>query len=79
MLFSISAIWGRHRQLDDSLVGQLTTTEACLVHLEVFHGQIGVLGWDGLINGQRSSKSTFGEVVKYYFAELVCKRGTPLR
>ena len=24
MLFSISAIWGRHRQLDDSLVGQLT-------------------------------------------------------
>ena len=28
MLFSISAIWGRHRQLDDSLVGQLTTIEA---------------------------------------------------
>ena len=25
VFFSISAIWGRHRQLDDSLVGQLTT------------------------------------------------------
>ena len=27
VFFSIKAIWGRHRQLDDSLVGQLTSTE----------------------------------------------------
>ena len=25
VFFSIKAVWGRHRQLDDSLVGQLTT------------------------------------------------------
>ena len=36
-----------------------------------------------VIIGQRSSKIAFGanirEVVKYYFAELVYRRGTPLR
>ena len=28
VFFSIKAVWGRHRQLDDSLVGQLTSSQA---------------------------------------------------
>ena len=42
MLFSNSAIWGRHRQLDDSLVGQLTTQKEnqLIMLLTHFVGQV---------------------------------------
>ena len=53
MLFSNSAIWGRHRQLDDSLVGQLTNTD-----LEMGHEDGGVLH-DGSHGDQISPNMLF--------------------